>query len=67
MLGIGKGSNGRRFFSGLEDSGDERIFEGFCWKPEYLLEIKGRFNRVGEGMIKGKGEGEGKGQPGEMS
>lgn len=51
LLGIGYGSDGRNFFSGLEASGD------FCWRSEGLLEIKGRFNRMGEGMVKEEGRG----------
>ena len=52
LLGIGYGSDGRSFFSGLGVSGDERTSVGFCWEPEDLLEIRDRFKRVGEGMIK---------------
>ena len=52
LLGIGYGSDGRSFFSGLEVSGDERTSVGFCWEAEDLLEIRDRFKRVGEGMIK---------------
>lgn len=57
LLGIGYGSDGRSFFSGLETSGDERTSVDFCWNPESLLEIRDRFKRVGEGMIKVEGEG----------
>ena len=56
LLGIGYGSDGRSFFSGLEVSGDERTSVGFCWEPEDLLEIRDRFKRVGEGMIKVEGK-----------
>jgi hypothetical protein len=59
LLGIGYGSDGRSFCFGLEVSGDERTSVDFCW--ELLLEIKDRFNRVGEGMIKVEGKGKRRG------
>ena len=60
LLGIGYGSDGRSFFSGLDVSGDERTSVDFCWGPEDLLEIRVRFKRVGEGMIKVEGKEVGK-------
>ena len=57
-MGIGYGSDGRSFFSGPEASGDERTSVDFCW--ERLLEIRERFSRVGEGMVKVEGKGGGR-------
>lgn len=58
LLGMGCGSDVRSFFSGLGVSGDERASADFCCKMEDLLEIKGRFKRVREGMVKVEGEEE---------